>query len=105
MTEADFKAMGAVILAAIALGARQTAFKLLSALFSPKVIEWAVLRALRWLAGRTSSGVDNELVELVAEAMQGNEPGPADDLGTGDQHQTAQASLCPACGQPMPPSA
>jgi hypothetical protein len=44
--------------------------RILMALVGRKVVEWAVLSALEWLAKRTDSHVDDELVDIVKKALQ-----------------------------------
>ncbi|MBK9292811.1 MAG: hypothetical protein IPM52_14480 [Bacteroidetes bacterium] len=103
MDQPDLKTLIGLLAAAFALALRATAWRLLQALISPKVVEWAVLKLLHWLSRQTKSQVDDELVQKVAEAMQGSE---ASGLSRENQPEPAQAvpacPACPACGQPLP---
>lgn len=60
-------------LATLALASLRNALgRIFMAVIGPKIVEWAVLKALEWLAQQTKSAVDDELVAKVKEALNGS---------------------------------
>lgn len=92
------------VLAAVALASlKDVLHRLAMAIVGPKVVEWLVLSALRWLAKQTKSNADDALLEHVEAALGATEPSPALELSKEAQPTEASApQLCPTCAQPLP---
>lgn len=86
----------AFIASMAALAVAGAAIRIIKAIFSPRVVEWAVMRALAWLAKQSQSNADDELVAVVRESLEAE---PADLAeASGDSAKP----VCPTCSQPLP---